>query len=398
MLQTSEDRNARMGGETEVGKEACVEARIAARLRTLASSDLLRTLREPTGIDLCSNDSLSLAQHPLLKARMSAAVLDMGCGSTGSRLLRGERACFSQLEQRFARFKGTPAALYFSSGYSANLAVLSTFLEEGDVVFFDRLNHASLIDGMKLGAAKKVVFPHADVARLKHYVETYGGHGQMFLVTESLFSMDGDYAPLTAYADLCRSTGMALIVDEAHAVGAYGEHGTGLIEAMGVANSVFLSINSAGKALGVSGSFVAGASQAIQYLLQRGRTFVFSTAPPPAVAAAIDAALDVIEAEPQRRTRLHHLSACLREELSHLGVAVAAGDSHILSVVIGESSTALHVASHLQQEGFDVRAIRPPTVPEGTSRLRISVNTGVSEEDLSRFARCLRDALAREDV
>ena len=372
---------------------AALEARIETRLGTLAAGNLLRTLREPAGIDLCSNDILGLAHHPLMKARMSAAVLEMGCGSTGSRLLRGERASFSRLEQRFARFKGAEAALYFSSGYAANLAVLSTFLEDGDVVFSDRLNHASLIDGMRLGAAKVIVFPHADVAKLTDYVEMYRGRGQMFLVTESLFSMDGDYALLAAYAELCRNTGMALIVDEAHAVGAYGEQGTGLIEALGVAGSVFLSINSAGKALGVSGAFVAGSSQAIQYLLQRGRSFVFSTAPPPSVAEAIDAALDLIEREPERRTRLQQLAVHLRGVLSALGVAVAPSGSHILSVIVGESAKALHVATRIQQAGFDVRAIRPPTVPEGTSRLRVSVNTGVSEAELSRFARCLHDVL-----
>jgi 8-amino-7-oxononanoate synthase len=379
-----------------------LESRIEARLKTLAADGLLRSLVEPTGIDLCSNDYLGLANHPSLKARMSAAVLEMGCGSTGSRLLRGQRRCFSDIEQRFARFKGTEAALYFSSGYAANLAVLSSFLEEGDVVFFDRLNHASLIDGMKLGAAKKAIFPHADLEKLMHYVELHHNRGQMFLVTESLFSMDGDFAPLQEYATLSKNTGMALIIDEAHAVGIYGERGTGAIESAGVSEDVFLSINSAGKALGVSGAFVAGAFQAIDYLLQRGRTFIFSTAPPPSVAAAIDAALDIIEQEPERRRRLQQLAAYLRGALSgfgsNLGVDVAADGSQILSVVVGDSLRALRAASRVQMEGFDVRAIRPPTVPEGTARLRISVNIGLSEETLYRFASCLRKALAAEGV
>jgi 8-amino-7-oxononanoate synthase len=378
--------------------KARIDTRIDARIESLTAAGLLRALQEPSGIDLCSNDYLGLANHPLLKDRMSAAVQELGCGSTGSRLLRGERLCFSAIERRFAAFKGTEATLYFSSGYSANLAALSTFLEEGDVVFFDRLNHASLIDGMKLGAAKKVVFPHADIDGLRHYVEKYRPQGQMFLVTESLFSMDGDLAPLQAYAALCREQGMALIVDEAHAVGVYGKNGSGAIEAAGISNDVFLSINSAGKALGVSGAFVAGSSRAIQYLIQRGRSFLFSTAPPPSVAVAIDAALDIVEQEPERRATLQQLVSYLRGALSGAGIDIAPEGSQILSVVVGESEPALRVASTLQTAGFDVRAIRPPTVPEGTSRLRISVNVGLSEEVLDRFAHCLRNALTTERV
>jgi 8-amino-7-oxononanoate synthase len=198
-----------------------------------------------------------------------------------------------------------------------------------------------------------------------------------FLVTESVFSMDGDIAPLAEYKKL----GAALIVDEAHAVGLYGERGEGLIGGDGV----FVSVNPAGKALGVAGAFVAGPSWAIEYLEQRARPFIFSTAAPPAIAAALDASLDVIAAEPERRERVRSLARYLRERLAEAGIAVPAGDSPIIPVIMGENDRAVAVAAALQQAGFDVRAIRPPTVPQGTARLRVSVNVNLSEETIDRF-------------
>jgi 8-amino-7-oxononanoate synthase len=333
---------------------------------------LLRKRRPPQGIDLSSNDYLGLAAHPLIKERMAAAVCAEGAGSTGSRLLRGERDCFTALEHRFAKFKGTERALYFSSGYLANLAVLTTFPEAGDTILSDERNHASLIDGARLSRAKRVVFPHL---RPDAVTET------AFLVTESVFSMDGDLAPLERYKKL----GAALIVDEAHAVGLYGERGEGLVGGDGV----FVSVNPAGKALGVAGAFVAGPAWAIEYLEQRARPFIFSTAAPPAVAAALDASLDLIAAEAERRERVRFLSRYLRDRLTEAGIAVPPGDSPIIPVIAGENERAVAIAAALQQAGFDVRAIRPPTVPPGTARLRISVNFGLSEEILARFVKCL---------
>jgi 8-amino-7-oxononanoate synthase len=349
-----------------------LEARLSTRLREIASAGLMRTLRPPAGIDLCSNDYLGLAAHPLLKRRMAEAVLREGCGSTGSRLLRGEREAFSSLECRFAGFKGAERSLYFGSGYLANLAVLTTFPEEGDIIFSDERNHASLIDGIRLSRARRAIFPHNDIdalARLLHE-----STGQKFVVVESLFSMDGDFAPLAQYSELCRAAGAALIVDEAHTVGIYD----GLYE-----HQPFLSINTAGKALGVSGAFVAGSAAAIEYLVQRARPFIFSTAPPPSVAAALDAALDVIEGEPERRATLLQRAKYLRKRLD------LAGHSQIIPITIGANDAAAALAQELQANGFDVRAIRPPTVPPGTARLRISVNAGLSEDTLDRFVEAL---------
>jgi 8-amino-7-oxononanoate synthase len=353
-----------------------LEQRLRTHLADLERNGLLRKRRPPQGIDLSSNDYLGLAAHPLIKERMAAAVCAMGAGSTGSRLLRGERECFTALEHRFAEFKGTDRSLYFASGYLANLAVLTTFPEAGDTIHSDEWNHASLIDGIRLSRSDRVVFPH-----LRPGMVPEGS----FLVTESVFSMDGDLAPLENYKKL----GAALVVDEAHAVGIYGERGSGLVGGDGV----FVSVNPAGKALGVAGAFVAGPAWAIEYLEQRARPFVFSTAAPPAIAAALDASLDVIAAEPERRERVRFLARYLRERIAAAGISVAAGDSPIIPVIIGENDRAVAVATALQHAGFDVRAIRPPTVPPGTARLRISVNVGLSEEILDRFVGCLVEQL-----
>ena len=364
-----------------------LESRVRAHLHTLSERGLLRTFRSPSGIDLSSNDYLGLSDHPVVKEKMIAAVQRDGCGSTGSRLLGGHRETFEAVERSFAAFKGTERALYFSSGYLANLAVLTTFIEPGDVILSDRLNHASLRDGIRLSLAKRVAFPHNDAAALARRVESEKarGQGQVFVVTESLFSMDGDLSPLAIYAGICRATGALLVVDEAHAVGIRGPNGSGLIEENGIANDVLVSINAAGKALGVAGAFVAGPAWAIEYLAQRGRSFLFSTAPPPAVADAIQASLTVVTEEPERRARLRRRAVFLRERLGKAGIPAPGGDTPIIPIVLGGNDRAVAVAGALQAEGFDVRAIRPPTVPAGTARLRVSVNVHLTEVDLDRF-------------
>jgi 8-amino-7-oxononanoate synthase len=372
-----------------------LERRVRDHLAQLEADGLHRVLRAPAGIDLSSNDYLGLASHPSVKAHMMRAVAEEGCGSTGSRLLRGEREAFSRLERRFAAFKGAERSLYFSSGYLANLAVLTTLPRGGDVIFSDERNHASLIDGIRWSAAERVVFPHNDVAALARLIDHERPETQKFIVTESLFSMDGDRAPLAGYASLCRSTRSALIVDEAHAVGLYGRNGTGLIDDAGVGEDVLLSIDTAGKALGASGAFVTGPAWAVEYLIQRARPFIFSTAPPPSLAAALEAAITVIETEPDRRELLGSLVRYLRRALERRGIAVPDSSSQIVPILIGEPEAASAVAAALQAEGFDVRAIRPPSVPQGTARLRVSVNVGLTESVIDAFVDALAAALAR---
>jgi 8-amino-7-oxononanoate synthase len=366
-----------------------LEIRINRELAETDERGLRRTLRPPAGIDLSSNNYLCLAEHPRLRLAMAEAAARDGCGSTGSRLLRGERESFSRLERRFAAFKGTGRALYFSSGYLANVAVLSTLPVAGDVIFSDALNHASLIDGIRLSRARRRIFGHCDVDGLARALREDPSAGQKFVVTESLFSMDGDRAPLAQYAELCEETGAALIVDEAHAVGIYGRRGSGLLEETGV--SALISVNTAGKALGVSGAFVAGPEWAIEFLMQEARPFIFSTAAPPPVAAALEKSLTLIEEEPWRRSLLRARARYLRDLL---GIE---GDSAIMPIVIGDNRLAVEVAEKLQREGFDVRAIRPPSVPEGTARLRVAVNIGVSRSTLEQFAKVLTAALKEHE-
>jgi 8-amino-7-oxononanoate synthase len=355
-------------------------------------------MRAPGGIDLSSNDYLKLSTHPRVADAFARGIAAEGCGSTGSRLLRGEREAFSALERRFATFKRVDRALFFSSGYLANLAVLTTLCERGDVIFSDALNHASLIDGARLSRAERVIFPHNDRAALERLVARTPCTGIRFLVVESLFSMDGDCAPLREYSAICRRGGIVLVVDEAHAVGVCGPQGTGAIEIAGLETTEVVSINTAGKALGVGGAFVCGPDWAIEYLVQQARPFVFSTAAPPAMAYALSASLDLVRDEPWRRDRLRAAAARMRDGLRDAGFDIAAGHSHIVPVHVGDNERAVAIASALQAEGFDLRAIRPPTVPPGTARLRLSINIGLDDPAIDRFTGLLAAAFREAGV
>jgi 8-amino-7-oxononanoate synthase len=294
------------------------------------------------------------------------------------------------VERRFAEFKATESSLYFGSGYAANLGVLATFIERHDLVFSDEHNHASIIDGIRLSRAKRIKFPHCDAGQVASLLKQAPAGVQKFLVTESLFSMDGDFAPLAEYAGICAETDTVLIVDEAHAVGIYGDRGSGYVEKTGTEESVFLTVNTAGKALGVAGAFVAGPQWAIDFLIQRARPFIFSTAPPPPVAAALEASLAVIESEPERRRMLLERSALLGRLLAEAGFPIQNPVSQIFPIILGENDRACGAAAELQEAGFDVRALRPPTVPAGTARLRVTVNVGLDESTLRRFASTLK--------
>ena len=362
------------------------EERIRRRILELEQAGLRRNLNPPRGIDFSSNDYLGLSNHPRIKEHMAGAVLEHGCGSTASRLLRGEHPAFSAVERRFASFKNAESALYFGSGYAANLSVLATFPDRHDIVFTDEQNHASIVDGIRLSRAQRVKFRHRDIEHVERLLRSAPQATQKFLVTESLFSMDGDFAPLESYAELCRETQTVLIVDEAHATGIYGRSGSGWIEHTRTGSEVFVAVDTAGKALGVSGAFVTGPAWARDYLIQRSRPFMFSTAPPPAIAAALDASLSVLSEEPQRRQRLRELSLTLRALLCERGIRIGGSESQIIPIVLGDNESARAAAEELQSEGFDVRAIRPPAVAPGTARLRVSVNTQLDETILRRFA------------
>lgn len=366
-----------------------LQTRTLEKLTEVDEKGLKRNLVSPIGIDFSSNDFLCLANDERLKNALIEGVKKYGVGSTGSRLLRGEREVFAEVEKQFAGWKGTERALYFSSGYQANVGLLQTFLEENDVVFSDELNHASIIDGLRLAKAKKIIFPHLDFEKLAKLLRETVCDGQKFLVTESLFSMDGDVAPLDKYAEICAKTNTELIIDEAHAVGIYGETGSGLIEEFGIGNRVFLSLNTAGKALGVSGAFVAGSDWAIEYLINKCRSFIFSTAPIPAITEALKVSIEIIKAEKERREKLIEVSKYFRELLQNNEFRVDENSTQIVPIIIGESEKTIEIAQNLQREGFDVRAIRPPTVPQNSARLRVSLNVGLSKDMLENFVNSL---------
>jgi 8-amino-7-oxononanoate synthase len=353
-------------------------------LDALRAMGRLRQLRPPMGIDLVSNDYLGLAAHPYLVERMREALLDSGAGSTGSRLLRGQRLAFDRLEARLAELTGAEAALLFGSGYAANVGLFQALVRREDLVVSDALNHASLIDGIRLSGARKVVVPHQDLQAMEDALKGRP-ESRAFLVTESVFSMEGDLTPLLELLTLAERHGALVIVDEAHATGLYGERGSGRVEALGLRDRLLATVHTGGKALGAAGAWVAGSAILRDTLVNRARSFVFSTAPLPVLAAALDAALEVLAAEPHRPPEVHRKAALLRRALLARGVRTG-GESAIVPIQVGEDAAAVALQDGLAAAGFDVRAVRPPTVPEGTARLRVTARYPVPDAELLRFA------------
>ena len=365
-----------------------LRARMSEELDALREDSQLRALDHLTGINLCSNDYLGLACDQRLKQAVIASVGNTGAmGSTGSRLLSGNAPEWEELETEFAGFAGTEAALYFGSGYAANVGLLSSLLKPGDVVFSDALNHASLIDGMRLSGAQKVIYPHADMQFLESALrEKMGSAGAKVIVTESVFSMEGDVAPLEALIRLARKYGAEMVIDEAHATGVCGPGGRGVAAELGIECEILALVHTCGKALASAGAFVCCGDTLKTYLVNRARTFIFSTAMPPYIAGQIRAALAIARSADDRRTHLRQLATALREKLSAAGIGTAPSTTHIIPVFLGGNEAALHVAAELQASGFAVKAIRPPTVPAGTARVRISLTSRITMEEIDRLA------------
>jgi len=346
---------------------------------------LRRTLRLPQGLDLVSNDYLGLATHPHLMERMSAALREVGAGAGGSRLLRGHQPCFEALEPRLAAFCGSAAALLFSSGYAANLGLLTALVSRDDLVLSDERNHASLIDGLRLCGARRLVFPHQNLDVVERALRSPRPR-RTFIVTESVFSMDGDLTPLADLAHLAEEHGALLIVDEAHATGLYGTRGSGRVEELGLRERVLATIHTGGKALGSGGAWVAGPAELRDTLVNHARSFIFSTAPLPILTAALSAALDLVATEPQRRDEVQRKAELLRSELRRRDIDTGASASAIVPVIVGYNETAVALQRGLAAAGFDARAVRPPAVPEGTARLRVTARYPIADDDLRRFA------------
>jgi 8-amino-7-oxononanoate synthase len=359
-------------------------AEIERSLSALREEGLFRRLRRPEGIDLVSNDYLGFAEHPALVEAMRAALVDCGAGSGGSRLLRGHRAAFDRIEERLAAFSGAPASLLFGSGYAANLGLLQAVIGPEDLVLSDERNHASLIDGLRLAQGRRIVHPHLDLDAIEAHL-LIPRSGRAFVVTESVFSMDGDLSPIVELVDLAAAYDALVIVDEAHATGLYGTRGSGRVEELGLRDRVLATVHTGGKALGSGGAWVAGPAALRDLLINRARSFLFSTAPLPVLVAALEAALDLVAREPQRRSEVHRKAALLRNALGAERVP-AGGDSPIVPVMVGDNQAALDLQEGLAAAGFDARAVRPPTVPPGTARLRVTARSPVADADLSRFA------------
>ncbi|TAJ08498.1 MAG: 8-amino-7-oxononanoate synthase [Nitrospirae bacterium] len=341
---------------------------------------------------MAANDYLGLATHPTLKQAALDAVGRFGVGSGASRLISGTLPPHADLETALARFKGTEASLLFGSGYLANIGLIPALAETGDLILADRLCHASLIDGCRLSGASFRVFRHRDLAHLEQLLAKCKVRRTTLIVTDGVFSMDGDLAPLPDLIALAERYDARLLVDDAHGTGVMGKTGRGTLEHFGVEARLPFHMGTLSKALGGSGAYVAGPTTLIQYLVNHARSFIYTTAPPPAAAAAALAALDVIRNEPERRTRLWANRQRWVEGLVGLGYRIADTASPIVPVLIGQADQALQLAERLLQLGVFAPAIRPPTVPEGTSRIRTTLSSEHRPEHLDHALAAFRQA------
>ena len=335
-------------------------------------------------LNFCSNDYLGLAAHPRIVERFRSAAIQYGVGSGASHLVCGHSAPHHQLEEALAEFTGRARALLFSSGYMANAGILSSLLQRGDSVFEDRLNHASLLDGGLHSGARFQRFPHNDVSALK--AKLASAQGPKMVVVDGVFSMDGDTAPLAALADACGEHDAWLMVDDAHGFGVLGERGVGSTEAAGLeVFSVPVLMATLGKALGTAGAFVAGSEVLIEGLIQQSRNYIYTTALPPAVAAASLEALSLLREEPWRREHLAQLIVRFRVGAEQLGLPLMLSAIAIQPLLVGDAARAVDLSKRLSEAGFLIGAIRPPTVPAGTSRLRITLSAAHSEEQVDQL-------------
>ena len=359
---------------------------IQKELQDLKNSSLYRTLKSVAGeqgpvltvdgrevLNFSSNNYLGIANHPDLAAAAKQAIDRYGCGSGASRLISGNMVLHEELECKLAEFKGTEAALVFNSGFQANTGLLSTLAGEGDVIFSDALNHASIIDGCRLSRATTVVYAHCDLDRLEQELKGAANCRRRLIVTESIFSMDGDEAPLAGIVDLAEKHGAMVMVDEAHATGLFGAAGAGVVAKLGLGDRVLVQMGTLGKALGGFGAYVAGSGVLRELLINRCRSFIFTTSLPPAVMAMAIAAIDLVKREPERRETLWNHFRSMTEGLRALGFEVGASSSPILPVIIGDADACMRYSERLLERGVFDQGIRPPTVPPGTSRLRITL-------------------------
>ncbi|WP_085035807.1 8-amino-7-oxononanoate synthase [Ensifer aridi] len=373
-------------------------ARYQTTLAGLERRSRMRELVAQQGVDFTSNDYLGLANAPRLKAAISAAMeRGVPAGAGGSRLLRGNHPEHEALEAEAAAFFGVEKVLYFGSGFAANVALFSSLPQRGDLIVHDALIHASAHDGIAASKAEAVTVPHNDVEAFDQAIGRWrerGGKGRPWIAVESLYSMDGDRAPLAEFAELALRHDGFLVVDEAHAAGVLGSDGRGLASELEKHCNVLV-LHTCGKALGVSGALLGMPIVFADYLVNRARNFIYSTAPSPLMAAGVREALRMIADEPERRLRLENLKSFAGEQLrARLGVDPSG--SQIQPVIIGDNACSLRIADRMQEAGYDLRAIRPPTVPDGTARLRVSITLNVVEDQIADMVAKLATVIEEE--
>ncbi|MEA1867931.1 MAG: 8-amino-7-oxononanoate synthase [Thermodesulfobacteriota bacterium] len=369
----------------------------AGLLRSLFSLEgsqrgVIKTQRK-TFVDFSSNDYLGLADHPSLIEGAKKAMEKWGTGARASRLMSGDLEIHHRLESAIAALKGKEAGLLFGSGYLANTGIIPALCGRNDVIYSDRLNHASIVDGVLLSRARFYRFRHNDLNHLEDLLKSHRSkYRKAMIVVESVYSMDGDQAPVSGLLELRGRYGAMLMIDEAHAIGVFGAKGEGIISQTG-ADAVDVILGTFGKALGGYGAFVAVSNRMKQFLLNRARTFIFSTALPPAVIGANLAAVKLLDEEPERRTRVCESASELRRALKEDMGLNTPSESQIVPVMVGDSKSALSLAASLQDAGFFVKAIRPPTVPKGQARIRLSITANHSAGDVRQLLEALSDGL-----
>lgn len=372
-----------------------VRDRIQHELETIEAAGQTRRLFLPQGRDFTSSDYLGLSRHPEVIGAALEATQTYGAGAPGSRLLGGHYPVHAQVEQQVANWCGCEAALLFTSGWQANAALLGALIRPGDRVLSDALNHASLIDACRLTKAITSIFPHLDLSTLEAELQARPHPQTTFIITESIYSMDGDAAPLAAYIELAEKYDAYIIVDEAHAVGLYGPEGQGCLGRLPSSPRILARTLTAGKSMGVSGAMVVAEQLVIDAIINRGRNFLYTTAIAPGIAGAIGKSVELIQTHPELRALAFERANQLRTELKRrLGdTCPVLGESPIVPIILGSEARAMAVAETLQNSGFEVRAVRPPTVPVGTSRIRVVCHANHSEEDILALAQALEAAM-----
>ncbi len=347
-------------------------------------------------LDFSSNDYLALSEHPEVIAASIKYLEMFGAGAGSARLMSGDLEINHLLEEKIAELKSKEAALTFGSGYLANIGIIPALVGRGDLIITDRLSHASIYDGCLLSGARTIRFRHNDLTHLEQILqEKRNEFNSCVVVVESIYSMDGDRCPLVELVLLKKRFNFLLMVDEAHATGLYGENGAGIIEEDNVSQEVDIAMGTFGKALGSYGAYAAASREFVDFLVNKARTFIYSTALPPAVVGATLASLYLVESEPQFRIDLHAKVAFFKKQLRKNGFKGDTGPSQIIPVMVGDSAKALAIAEELQKNHIYVKAVRPPTVPEGSARLRFSITRYHQEEDLKRCAQLLAASLRK---